>query len=100
MARLLDRRDLGRGVTASELEDLLLGICDRHRIERPAVNTPLGRYRPDFRWPDHRLIVETDGKQDHLTDHAFEEDRERDAEHLLAGWRTLRFTWLQLTVRP
>lgn len=100
LARLLDRRGSGHGVTASGLEDLLLDLCDRYELPRPTVNLTLGRYRPDFRWPDQRLIVETDGKRDHLTHHAFEADRERDAENLVAGWRTLRFTWLQLRERP
>ena len=100
LARFLDRRGLGRGAPASELEDLLLDICDRYRIPPPTVNVSLGGYHPDFRWPEQRLIVETDGKRDHLNDRAFEADRQRDAEHLLAGWRTLRFTWLQLSERP
>lgn len=51
----------------------------------------LGRRR-DFVWPDHRLIVETDGRRAHLNPVAFEADRRRDAETLTQGWRTLRFT--------
>ncbi len=31
---------------------------------------------------------------------SFEDDRERDAEHLLAGFRTVRITWQRLTERP
>lgn len=29
--------------------------------------------------------------------HAFEDDRRRDADLLLAGYRVLRFTWRQIT---
>jgi very-short-patch-repair endonuclease len=50
----------------------------------------------DMLWPQDNLIVELDGYQGHRTRRAFEEDRRRDAKHLLAGLHTLRVTdrWL------
>jgi very-short-patch-repair endonuclease len=38
------------------------------------------------------LIVELDGWNAHKDRHAFEADRERDADHLEQGLRTLRIT--------
>ena len=53
----------------------------------------------DAFWPDHRLIVECDSIEHHLTRRAFQEDRRRDADHLAAGYRTLRFTHRQVSER-
>jgi len=46
------------------------------------------------------LIVETDGGQTHLTRHAFETDRRRDADLTVAGYRVVRFTWRRVTDAP
>jgi very-short-patch-repair endonuclease len=50
----------------------------------------------DFSWPDHWLIVETDGHRDHGTRAAFERDRERDAALRALGWRVVRITHRRL----
>jgi very-short-patch-repair endonuclease len=50
----------------------------------------------DFHWPDHRLIVETDGWRFHRHRRRFESDRARDAQLQAAGWTVLRFTWRQV----
>jgi very-short-patch-repair endonuclease len=54
----------------------------------------------DAVWRDAKLIVELDGRQAHLTMHAFETDRERDRAAALAGWLVIRITWRQLTEQP
>jgi len=51
----------------------------------------------DARWPDQRLVVECDGFAAHGTRAAFERDRARDRELIVAGWRVIRITWRQLT---
>jgi very-short-patch-repair endonuclease len=51
----------------------------------------------DAVWRDAKLIVELDGRQAHLTRHAFETDRERDRVAVLHGWVVIRVTWRQLT---
>jgi very-short-patch-repair endonuclease len=58
-----------------------------------------GRLR-DFYWHDQRLVVETDGRGEHLTPIAFEDDRERDVLLMEAGYRVRRFTYRQITERP
>ena len=87
-------------LTKSELEELLLAICDRHGIERPAVNGEVAGLEVDFVFAEQRLAVEADSWTFHRTRRAFERDRERDAILARAGYRTLRFTHRQLTRSP
>ena len=86
--------------TQNDFEELLLAISDQHDIPRPTCQRRAGAFLPDFTWPEHRLIVETDGYATHGTRKAFERDRRRDVELRAAGWTVLRFTWLQLTQEP
>ena len=38
--------------TRSELEDLFLRLCERHRLPKPEVNVQVGPYEVDFLWRD------------------------------------------------
>ena len=87
-------------LTDSELEELMLALCDDHDIERPSPRTWVAGLRVDFVFPASRLVVETDSWTYHRTRRAFERDRERDAILARAGYRTLRFTHRQLTREP
>jgi very-short-patch-repair endonuclease len=86
--------------TRSELEERFLQLCDDHGLPQPNVNTRIEGVEVDFVWQDARLIVEVDGYQHHRSPTSFEMDRERDVVLTLAGWRVLRFTWVQITRRP
>jgi hypothetical protein len=86
--------------TRSPLEDAFLELCDTYGIPRPLVNTVVEGYEVDFCWPEHRLIVETDGFEHHGTRAAFERDRAKDAQLTVRGWRVLRFTGPQLRDDP
>ena len=70
------------------------------QLPRPNANARVGPYEVDFLWPDHHLIVETDGAATHATPQAFEADRRRDAELAARGYRVLRFTWRQIVYEP
>jgi predicted transcriptional regulator of viral defense system/very-short-patch-repair endonuclease len=59
-----------------------------------------GGYEVDFCWPDHRLILEADGRAVHDTHRGFENDRLRDRRLRLAGWQVARFTDRDVTERP
>jgi very-short-patch-repair endonuclease len=87
-------------MTRSELERRLLGLIKRHKLPGPDVNATVLGAEVDFSWPGARLVVEVDGRETHLTPTAFEEDRRRDAELVLAGYRVVRFTWRQVTREP
>jgi hypothetical protein len=84
--------------TRNDFEAWFLGLVRDAGLPEPSVNHPLTapdhpRLVPDFCWPTHRLIVETDGWETHRTRAAFEQDRRRDAALTADGWRVLRFTW-------
>jgi very-short-patch-repair endonuclease len=77
----------------------MLELCRRAQLPAPEVNVHVEGHTVDFAWAAERLIVETDGWQAHGTRPAFERDRGRDADLLVAGWRVLRFTHTQVERR-
>jgi hypothetical protein len=103
-AALLDAvlRDLAddKPPTRNDFEREFLQLCEEAKVPPPQVNAVHGHIYPDFRWPDKRLVVETDGYETHGTRTAFERDRERDRRLVVDGWRVVRITWLQLGRRP
>ncbi len=86
--------------TRSELEDLFLRLCRRHRIPAPEVNVLIAGREVDFLWRRQRLIVETDGFRFHRGSTAFEDDHERDLELRAAGFDVIRLTYRQVTIHP
>jgi predicted transcriptional regulator of viral defense system len=85
-------------LTKSEWEVRMLRLVRTAALPEPLVNLPLdapdyGECKPDFHWPAHNLIVETDGWESHRTRAAFESDRAKDAALTAAGYRVVRFTW-------
>ena len=86
--------------TREELELRFATFIDKHNLPRPECNALIDlvdrRYEVDFLWRSARLVVELDGYSSHRTRHAFEEDRERDRQLQLAGFRVIRITWRQL----
>jgi very-short-patch-repair endonuclease len=100
-----DRQLQDAGLTApaptrSELERAFLKIVTQAGLPRPLVNHRIGPYEVDFVWPDHHLIVETDGWAAHGHRRAFERDRARDAALQAAGFRVVRFTYRQIHEQP
>lgn len=90
----------------SELEALLLTVLerlpDRPHIVRQA-QLPWRSARPgrvDVLLPDHRLIVEADGRRWHARTEDFDRDRWRDNEAVAHGYRVMRFTWVHLRDLP
>jgi hypothetical protein len=53
--------------------------CQNPTSTIPSLPPTTDAWQPDFCWPTHRLIVETDGWETHRTRAAFEQDRRRDA---------------------
>ena len=98
--KLLRTRDIGRNITKHQLELRFLGFLDAQRLPRPRINATVDLHpKPrevDCLWPDHRLVAELDGFATHGTRTAFEDDRSRDRELLVAGYRVTRITWRQL----
>ena len=86
--------------TASTLERRFLELLKDAELPAPRVNERIGRYRPDFLWPERRVIVETDGWRAHGGRIAFEADRQRDAELVVMGYRVMRITARRLNDKP
>ena len=95
----LSRYVAGSVETRSVLEELVLELCDDHGLPRPKVNFSIEGKMRDFYWPGSRLVVEADSYTWHRSPSAMNDDRERDVRLMLAGYRCLRFTWVQVTQR-
>ena len=75
-------------------------LRDAHGIGRPEVNVVVEGSEVDFFWRAQRVIVETDGREQHGTPMAFERDRERDARLTMLGYRVVRFTHRRIAHEP
>lgn len=86
--------------TRSDLEIAFLEFLRVRGLPLPETNVwvRIGQLwiEVDCLWRDRKLIAELDGKQAHLTTHAFEKDRERDRALLVSEWRSIRVTWRML----
>jgi hypothetical protein len=86
--------------TNSGFEDDLLAFTEGYGLPTPLINVDVNGRQADAYFPDHKLIVETDGWEFHNDRQAFESDRERDAENLRHGISTVRITRDRLTAEP
>jgi hypothetical protein len=104
LARIAKGYALSAGPTLRPLEDDFLECCGRRGIPLPETNVPIqagGRVRiVDGVWREARLVVELDGREAHVREVAFEEDRRRDRALTAAGWRVVRVTHGQLRGAP
>jgi very-short-patch-repair endonuclease len=87
------------------LSDSDLEILFRPLARAAAFPPPLSKhwvlgYEVDFFFPDHGLIVETDGLRYHRTPAQQARMVKRDQKHTAAGYRVLRFTHWQIAHAP
>lgn len=94
------RQDGGPRLTRSWGERRILALIREAGLPVPETNVPLHGYNVDALWRDQRLVVEVDGYEFHGGRAAFEADRARDATHVAAGYRVIRFTAVQLRDEP
>ena len=83
--------------TRNEWEAEFLKLTRDAGLPEPLVNESFyapdhGPCEPDYHWPSHRVIVETDGWETHGTRQAFKADRAKDAALTASGYRVLRFS--------
>lgn len=78
----------------------LLRLIARTGLPRPRIKAMVAGWEADFYWPEHRLVVEVDGRQAHLNHHAFERDRRRDTDMTAAGVRVVRLTGRRIRREP
>jgi hypothetical protein len=79
--------------TRSDFERDFLELCRELGLPEPAMNVWLAGHEVDCAWHDRRLVVELDSRTWHEARAAMERDRVRDADLLVAGYRTLRITY-------
>ena len=99
---VLERLKDGWTPPESELEALLLKMLERvpscPKLIRQAA-LPWRSARPgrvDVLIPNHRLIIEADGRRWHARFADFDRDRWRDNQATAHGFRVLHFTWVHL----
>jgi len=100
LRRLLRRLLEPSKLTRSELERLFLRVLAEAGLPMPLVNRHRASHRVDFVWPDHGLVVETDGRATHDNAYAFHEDRRRDLDLELSGLHVIRLSWWQIVEEP
>ena len=102
---------LGRAIAlADPLSGSVLESALRVLLAQAGLPAPTSQYvvrdgtsfiaRVDFCWPDHGLIVETDGRRWHDPEDARTFDRRRANACAQRGWRLLRFTWAEVLHDP
>jgi len=84
----------------SEIERLLIGLCETHRLPLPKLNVYRHGWLVDAVWDAARVVVELDGFKGHRTKRQLESDHQRDLELRAHGYTVLRYTWRQLTEMP
>lgn len=90
--------------TESWLEDRLVEFLRARRYPDPVrqfwVQTPGGRFRLDFAWPDLHLDLEGDGRLFHTSPQQRRKDQARDEALGQVGWAVERIAWLPLAEDP
>ncbi len=89
-----------RNPTRSPFEDDFLAFIHKYDLPIPQINVKVNGREVDAFFPEANLIVELDGWDTHQHRDAFEDDRDRDAEHLDHGFTTIRITKQRLMTKP
>ncbi len=103
---LIEQRLRWDTATESELEDLFRKVWSA-----PGRPEPVAQYRiedltgwfvcrADFAFPEARLRIELDSEAYHMDRPTFRRDRSVQNRTEVLGWRTLRYTWWDLTTKP
>lgn len=98
--RVLAEGAVDPGAVRSVLELRFLRLCAEHDLPRPLVNARVGPWRPDFLWPHHALVVETDGRRFHRSVAKRDRDARKDAYFKARGCTVLRLDWAEVTAAP
>jgi len=86
--------------TRSSIEKRFLELCLEAGLPQPCTNYVEHGFELDCYWPEHRFAVELDLFETHGTRAAFERDRKRQEDLLLAGIVMTRVTGPRLEREP
>jgi len=105
LGAVLASRGPGYVPPESVLERRLLKVLREGGLPAPRRQYPLpwrasAEGRVDLAYPDHRVLLEADGRRWHARMDQMEADRRRDNEALNHGWRPYRFMWADITKHP
>jgi very-short-patch-repair endonuclease len=95
---MLDRHTFR--LSDSDLEILFRPLARAAAFPSPMTKHWVLGYEVDFFFPDHKLIVETDGLRYHRTPSQQARAVKRDQTHVAAGYTVLRFTHWQIAHAP
>jgi hypothetical protein len=87
------------GYTNSELEQLFLELSHEWQIPEPRCNVVVAGVPVDAYWPAHKLVVETDGGDDHATVAQMRRDRANELKLRARGLNVIRYDWVLLKAR-
>jgi hypothetical protein len=94
--RVLQRRLTGYDPGDSGLEMRFLRAIVGAGLPEPVQQHPVSvggrQYRIDLAYPEHKVAIEIDGWEYHRSRSAFDDDRTRANDLVVAGWHVLRFT--------
>ena len=86
--------------TRSDAERRFWKLLHDANLPLPLTNVRVNGHLVDFYWPDHNLIVETDGWASHGRREQWERDHRRGLDHFAAGVTVLRISARQLADEP
>jgi len=95
---MLDRHTFR--LSDSDLEIFFRPLALAAGFPLPLTKRHVLGYEVDFLFPDHKLIVETDGLRYHRTPAQQARMVKRDQEHVAGGYRVIRFTHWQIANAP
>jgi very-short-patch-repair endonuclease len=95
----LDAHAPGHGKVKSNLERAFRRLLIKHGIELPLRNHRVGPWEVDCLWPEHRVVVELDGRQHERPQHA-DIDDDRDLWLRRSGYVIRRYGDKQLKQQP
>ncbi len=98
-ARIAKLIGLEGAPTRSGWEDEFPAFCAAYGLPAPVTGAPVLGFIVDALFPVERVIVELDSWEFHKGKIAFDTDRDRDADTLVAGYVTVRATWERIEVR-
>jgi len=97
--RLKPLLEIKGGPTRSEWEDAFPAFCRQYGLPEPVLSTPVAGHEADALFEDERIVIELDSWGFHNDHDAFETDRDKDVDRLVAGFVTVRITWPRIKYR-
>jgi hypothetical protein len=87
------------GPTRSEWEDAFPAFCKQYGLPEPTLSTWIAGHEADALFGEEKIVVELDSWEFHKDHAAFETDRDKDVDRLVAGYVTVRITWPRIKFR-